>query len=81
MMGSTENVLLKNLENRQEKLISATVDDREYITVDDVRIYPASITFMDAYDGKKFKSTIKIINSGKNIAFVRVLKPTSKVKS
>lgn len=80
-MDSTENLFLKTLEYKQEKLFSTGVDDREYIPVDNVRIYPASMIFADAYDGKRFVGTLKIINSGKNIAFVRILNPTSKVKS
>lgn len=72
MLGPTESILFT-------KYKRYSVETKDFMTVDNVRIYPASVIFNDAYDGKRFEKKIKIINSGKNVAFVRVLDPTAKV--
>lgn len=72
MLESVETYMLKSPENN-------IINKEKYLTVDDVRIYPESMVFNEAYDGKRFQGKLKIINSGKNVAFVRVLTPTAKV--
>lgn len=72
MLGPTESILFTTFKRY-------SVETKDFMTVDNVRIYPASVIFNDAYDGKRFEKKIKIINSGRNVAFVRVLDPTAKV--
>lgn len=81
---STRKSYVDLMEQRDNFLMNSfdagmTEESAEYLAIDDVRVYPASIIFNDAYDGKKFKASIEIINSGRNVAFVRILNPNAKV--
>lgn len=51
----------------------------DYLVEDEVRVYPASIVFADAYDGKYFEENLKIINCGRKSAFIRILRPSAEV--
>ncbi|XP_057651184.1 LOW QUALITY PROTEIN: cilia and flagella-associated protein 47-like [Diorhabda carinulata] len=51
---------------------------KDFIELEQVRIYPGRLAFNGAYDGKKFLEKFRIINLGKVPAFVRVMQPTSK---
>ncbi|KAG5884668.1 hypothetical protein JTB14_033206 [Gonioctena quinquepunctata] len=59
--------------------VKSTLDSvlEDYKIIDEVRIIPAKIIFRDAYDGKNFKQSLKIINAGKYPALVRLFPPTS----
>ncbi|CAG9826127.1 unnamed protein product [Diabrotica balteata] len=51
---------------------------KDFLELDNVRVYPCSLAFAGAYDGKVFLEKFQIINVGKIPAFVRVMPPTSK---
>ncbi|CAH1960120.1 unnamed protein product [Acanthoscelides obtectus] len=49
-----------------------------YKELDNVRIIPSKMIFNNAYEGKGYLQTFKILNAGKYPALVRIFRPSSK---
>ncbi|XP_028128124.2 cilia- and flagella-associated protein 47-like [Diabrotica virgifera virgifera] len=69
---------LDRLERESGEPVGNSETGKEFLELDNVRVYPRSLVFAGAYDGKVFLEKFQIINVGKIPAFVRVMPPTSK---
>lgn len=56
-------------------------DLRAQFVAENVQITPPKMVFTDAFDGKQFRKSFTIINSGKYPVFIRIFPPTSQVIS
>lgn len=56
---------------------SNIIEHEDYISVDDIRIYPKQLIFSDAFECREYAKIITIQNCGKKRGFVRILQPSS----